>query len=150
MKHFIFPIILFTALLMVNAQNAYQFPQCSGNYPNPVNLSMTPFPPVFGDDVEVFFSTFAYTTVEAGAYVDIQISNPSWVYPVAFQQDICNNDFAITCPVSNQFNYNYTYSFIRNNETLPVNIQARLVNPDNTVLSCIEGNVTVQPTPQQK
>ncbi|PKY20667.1 hypothetical protein RhiirB3_434036, partial [Rhizophagus irregularis] len=32
--------------------NALQFSQCSGNYPNPVNVSILPDPPIFGQPVE--------------------------------------------------------------------------------------------------
>ncbi|PKC66895.1 hypothetical protein RhiirA1_459122 [Rhizophagus irregularis] len=68
----------------------------------------------------------AYTTVEVGAYVDIQVNNPDWVFPFTFQQDIFGS------------------------KTLTVNIKARLVNPDNTILSCIDGSVTIQAPVSQK
>ncbi|POG68777.1 uncharacterized protein OCT59_011878 [Rhizophagus irregularis] len=147
MKHFIFTIILFATLLMANA---LQFSQCSGNYPNPVNVSILPDPPIFGQPVEVFISIMAYTTVEVGAYVDIQVNNPDWVFPFTFQQDICNDNYVKNCPISDTYQFNYPYYFLVGSKTLTVNIKARLVNPDNTILSCIDGSVTIQAPVSQK
>ncbi|GBC06260.1 hypothetical protein RclHR1_06710010 [Rhizophagus clarus] len=141
MKHFIFTTILFATLLMANA---LQFQQCNGNYPNPIDVTMLPDSPIFGQSVELFMSTIAHTTVEVGAYVYILINNPTWVIPFTYRQDICNENYITNCPISNYFSYNYTYYFYNSNEPLTVNAKAMLMNPDDTILSCVQGDVTIQ------
>jgi hypothetical protein len=143
MKHFIYTIILFATLLLANA---LEFSQCSETYPNPVTVSLLPDPPVFGQPAEVSISTMAYITVEFGAYVDIQISSAYWRVPISYQQDVCNDVYVRDCPISNNytFNYKFNYSLGSQSSNLTLNIEAKLVNPDENILSCINGVVTIQ------
>ncbi|GBB90351.1 hypothetical protein RclHR1_17290004 [Rhizophagus clarus] len=122
MKHLIFTIIFFaTTLLTVNA---LALSQCSGNYPNPVNVSSLPDPPVAGQYVDAFISMMAYTTVEVSAYDDIQVSKSDLMSSFTFQLDICNDNYVNNCTISNYYLYNNTFLVI--NESLAAYIKARL------------------------
>ncbi|CAB4415846.1 unnamed protein product [Rhizophagus irregularis] len=143
-KHLIFLIILASLL----TANALQFSQCSGYYPNPANVSLLPDPPIFGQSAEIFISTIAYTTIEASAYVNILMSNPNWDFPLIYKQKICMDKFVHqTCSKSDiyySFDYKFTYNLGNQTSALKIDIVAKLVNPDNNILSCINGTVTIQ------
>ncbi|RIA81753.1 hypothetical protein C1645_836479 [Glomus cerebriforme] len=138
-RHFIFIIILFSTFLMAST---LQFPQCNGNYPDPVNVTILPDTPVFGQPVNLYISIMAYTPVEFGAYVEYTMDNPDWLLPITYRQDICNDVYIQICPISNYYNYNVSF-YYKKGISIEVNVVAKLVNPDGNVLSCVNGIFTI-------
>ncbi|GBB90352.1 hypothetical protein RclHR1_17290005 [Rhizophagus clarus] len=125
--------------------DASQLSQCSGNYPDPVIVTIIPDPPVFGQNIQFIVSLVPYITVEVGAFVDIQVNKPDMIIPFSVQQDICNDNY-VNCPIpasNQQYHYTSPTYFLNGTESFTTYVKARLVNPDNTILSCVEGIFTI-------
>ncbi|RIA81749.1 hypothetical protein C1645_789735 [Glomus cerebriforme] len=138
-RYFIFTIILFSTFLMVNT---FQFPQCNGNYPDPVNVTISPDVPVYNQPVNIYMSIMAYTPIEVGAYVEFTMDNPDWLLPVTYKQEICTEEYIRTCPISNFYSYNLTI-YYRQGINMTFDVEAKLVNPDGNILSCVTGSYTI-------
>lgn len=142
-------IFFFTVLsLFTLTVTAQKFSQCEGFYPNPLEVTISPVSPIFGETLIVRAITTANIAIEAGAYIYLQVNDTMSTFYHTDTQEICNlkNQVAIvTCPISGYFDYTYDYKFYPMSlKPSTYNIKASFKNLDNSTLSCVTATVVFQ------